>query len=95
MLASHLAPRALVVVDDGAREDEMKMVEMWGELDGVGFEKETLDFLPHAPMLLTMGGEGRVAELRLAREERSDDEEEDVECVQAKDGEAERRSAPT
>jgi predicted O-methyltransferase YrrM len=75
ILASHLSPRALVVVDDGAREDEMKMVEMWSEMDGVGFEKETLDFLPHAPMLLTMGSEGRVAELRRAREERSDEEE--------------------
>jgi predicted O-methyltransferase YrrM len=79
MLASHLSPRAIVVVDDGAREDEMKMVEMWGKMDGVGFETERLDFLPHAPTLLTMGGnEGRVAELRRAREER-DEEVEDVE----------------
>lgn len=75
MLAPHLSPRALVVVDDGAREDEMRMVEMWREIDGVGFEQETLDFLPHAPMLLTMGAEARVAELRRAREERAEDEE--------------------
>ena len=78
MLASHLSPRAIVVVDDGAREDEMRMVEMWGEIDGVGFETEMLDFLPHAPTLLTMGGEGRIAELRRAREER-EEEDGDVE----------------
>ena len=30
------------------------MVELWRELDGVAFETEALDFLPHAPVLLTM-----------------------------------------
>jgi predicted O-methyltransferase YrrM len=74
MFASHLSPRALVIVDDGAREDELKMVELWGDMDGVGFEKETLDFLPHAPIVLTMSPEGRVAELRRARAEADDDE---------------------
>lgn len=75
ILASHLSPRAIVVVDDGAREDELKMVGMWGEMDGAGFETETLDFLPHSPMLLTMGGsEGRIAELRRARDEDKEDE---------------------
>jgi predicted O-methyltransferase YrrM len=78
MLASHLSPRALVVVDDGAREDEIEMVKRWRELEGFSFEREALDFLPHAPVLLTMGSEGRIAELRLARGERLDDDE-DVE----------------
>lgn len=73
VLASHLSPRALVVVDDGAREDETRMVALWRELEGVSFDTEALDFLPHAPVLLTMqGSESRVAELRRAREERSD-----------------------
>lgn len=68
MLAPHLSPRAVVVVDDGAREDEARMVEMWRELDGVAFDAERMDFLPHAPVILTMpGGEARIAELRLAR----------------------------
>ena len=54
IFAPHLSPRALVIVDDGAREDEIEMVELWRELEGVGFEAEALDFLPHAPVLLTM-----------------------------------------
>jgi predicted O-methyltransferase YrrM len=78
MLASHLSLRALVVVDDGAREDEIEMVKRWRELEGFSFESEALDFLPHAPVLLTMGGDGRIAELKRAREERLDDDE-DVE----------------
>jgi len=78
MLASHLSLRALVMVDDGAREDEIEMVKRWGELEGFSFEREALDFLPHAPVLLTMGAEGRVAELRRGRGERLD-EDEDVE----------------
>lgn len=73
MLAPHLSPRAVVIVDDGAREDETQMVELWRGLEGVAFETEALDFLPHAPVLLTMmGSESRVAELRRAREERAD-----------------------
>lgn len=71
ILAPHLSPRALVFVDDGGREDEMQMIERWRELDNVAFESEALDFLPHAPVLLTMG-ESRIAELRPARNERAD-----------------------
>jgi predicted O-methyltransferase YrrM len=70
VLMPHLSPRALVFVDDGAREDETQMVAMWREVDSVAFEREALDFLPHAPVLLTLTGESRVAELRRAREER-------------------------
>jgi predicted O-methyltransferase YrrM len=76
MLLPHLSPRAVVVVDDGAREDEVRMVELWRELDDVAFEAEALDFLPHAPVILTMQGESRIAELRRAREERADPSEE-------------------
>jgi predicted O-methyltransferase YrrM len=73
ILAPYLAPRALVFVDDGGRNDETQMIELWRELEDVAFQSEALDFLPHAPVLLTMaGGESRVAELRLAREERAD-----------------------
>lgn len=81
MLASHLSLRALVMVDDGAREDEIRMVEMWRELDGMSFEREALDFLPHAPVLLTMS-ESRIAELRRPRDERADGEEENREGVE-------------
>ncbi len=70
MLLPHLSPTAIVVVDDGAREDEVRMVEMWRELDGVAFDSEALDFLPHAPVLLTLReSESRVAELRFAGSE--------------------------
>jgi len=80
MLAPHLAPRAMVIVDDGAREDEIEMVKRWRDLDGGGFEAEALDFLPHAPVLLTMAAsESRVAEFRLAREEREENTGEDLE----------------
>jgi len=73
VLLPYLSPRATIFVDDGAREDETKMVAMWGEMDSVAFEAEALDFLPHAPFLLTMqGSESRIAELRRAREERPD-----------------------
>jgi predicted O-methyltransferase YrrM len=69
MLAAHLAPHALVFVDDGGRDDEIAMIERWRELEGVGFRSEALDFLPHAPVLLTMeSAESRIAELRAARE---------------------------
>ena len=54
------------------------MVKRWHDLEGFSFESEALDFLPHAPVLLTMGSEGRIAELRRAREGRLDDDE-DVE----------------
>ena len=78
MLLPHLSPRATVVVDDGAREDEVKMVELWRGLDDVAFDAESIDFLPHAPVILTMQGESRIAELRLAREERADQEEREL-----------------
>ncbi len=75
ILLPHLSPRALVFVDDGAREDETRMVAKWAEIDSVAFETEALDFLPHAPVLLTMAGsESRVAELRRARDEQPADE---------------------
>jgi predicted O-methyltransferase YrrM len=79
ILMLHLSPRALVFVDDGAREDERKMVAMWRAADSFAFESEALDFLPHAPVLLTMAGESRVAELRRAREERTDLPGDDIE----------------
>lgn len=80
VLLPHLSPRALVFIDDGAREDETKMVAMWAEMDAVAFEREALDFLPHAPVLLTMAGsESRVAELRPTREERAEPAPADVE----------------
>ena len=69
ILAPHLSPRSLVFVDDGGRDDEMEMIERWRALDDVTFESEELDFLPHSPVLLTIAGESRVAELRVAREE--------------------------
>ncbi len=70
LLAPHLAPHATVFVDDGGRDDEMQMIELWRGLEDVAFESEALDFLPHAPVLLTMGtGESRVAALRQARDE--------------------------
>jgi predicted O-methyltransferase YrrM len=75
ILLPHLSPRATIVVDDGAREDEVKMVELWRGMDDVSFEAERIDFLPHAPVILTMHSESRIAELRRAREERADQEE--------------------
>ena len=72
VLAPYLSPHAIVFVDDGGREDEMRMIDLWRELKDVTFEAEALDFLPHAPVLLTMAAsESRVAELRVAREERT------------------------
>jgi predicted O-methyltransferase YrrM len=80
VLLPHLSPRARVFVDDGAREDETRMVAMWAEMDAVAFETEALDFLPHAPVLLTMATtESRIAALRRAREERADQVGEEVE----------------
>ena len=40
----HLAPDAVVVVDDGSRDDEIRMVELWRELN-IEFEVETLSSL--------------------------------------------------
>ncbi len=82
VLIHHLAPRAHVFVDDGAREDETRMVAMWAELDAVAFDTEALDFLPHAPILLTLAGaESRVAELRRARDGRTEAPADEVELV--------------
>ncbi len=87
VLLPHLSPRALVFVDDGSREDETKMVAMWAEMEAVAFETEALDFLPHAPVLLTMAGsESRVAELRRAREERGEPEAEEIEVFGRRSG---------
>jgi predicted O-methyltransferase YrrM len=73
VLAPHLSPRAMVFVDDGGRDDEMQMVELWRELEDAPFESEALDFLPHAPVLLTMGhSESRIATLHSARDDRAD-----------------------
>lgn len=85
ILAPHLSPRAVVFVDDGGREDETRMVERWGEMDSLAFETETLDFLPHAPVLLTLSPSGRVAELRPARAE---EEREPAMVAQARRGSA-------
>ena len=65
----HLSPHALVVVDDGRREDEAQMIELWREL-GIPFDAETLSFIPRAPVMLTMGvGEARIVELRRVAEQ--------------------------
>jgi predicted O-methyltransferase YrrM len=72
LLKPHLSPQAMVFVDDGGREDETRMVEMWRDIDGFAFKREQLDFLARAPVLLTLGSESRVAELHIAREERSE-----------------------
>jgi predicted O-methyltransferase YrrM len=86
ILAPHLSASALVFVDDGGRDDEMEMIKRWRELDDVTFESEELDFLPHSPVLLTFPeGESRVAELRVAREERA--EQAAVENAEALGGE--------
>lgn len=70
VLKPHLSPQALIVVDDGRREDELRMIEMWRELD-VPFDVETLGFLPRAPILLKLGvSENRVAELRRPPDDR-------------------------
>jgi predicted O-methyltransferase YrrM len=66
---AQLSPQALIFVDDGGREDETRMVELWRELDDVSFKTESLSFLPRAPLLLTLGAESRVAELHVARAE--------------------------
>jgi predicted O-methyltransferase YrrM len=71
-LYAHLSPQALVLVDDGRREDETRMVELWRELQ-MPFDTETLAFLPRAPYLLRMGGaEDRVTAFRPARNDGAD-----------------------
>lgn len=72
LLKPHLSPQALVFVDDGGREDETRMVEMWRDVDGFAFKSEPLDFLARAPVLLTLGADSRVAELHIARDERNE-----------------------
>lgn len=70
-LHPHLSPQALVLVDDGRREDETQMVELWRELQ-LPFQTETLGFLPRAPYLLRMGAvEDRVTAFRPAKSERA------------------------
>lgn len=64
VLAPHFSPQALVLVDDGRREDEARMVELWRELD-IPFDMEPLNFLPRSPFLLTLpASRNRIAELR-------------------------------
>jgi predicted O-methyltransferase YrrM len=77
VLIPHLAPNALILVDDGLREDETTIVEMWRELD-VSFEAERLGFLPRSPYLIEMtGAEARVAELHRLRRDQDDASEEE------------------
>ena len=72
VLASHLSAQALILVDDGRRADEVRMIELWREIDGVSFDVETLGFLPRSPILLTLpASQNRVAELRRAQEGRT------------------------
>jgi predicted O-methyltransferase YrrM len=68
VLLPHLSPDALILVDDGLRESETKIVELWRDLD-VSFEAETLSFLPHSPILIELNaGNANVAELRRLRD---------------------------
>ncbi|MBA3519979.1 MAG: class I SAM-dependent methyltransferase, partial [Rhizobiales bacterium] len=53
VLKPHLSEQAIVLVDDGRRDDEMRMVELWRELD-ISFDVEPLSFLPRSPLLLTV-----------------------------------------
>jgi predicted O-methyltransferase YrrM len=77
-LAAHLSPHALVVVDDGQREDETRMIDLWRGLD-ISFETETLGFLPRSPVLLTVpASQDRFAELRRPREDRAAADEDDA-----------------
>lgn len=69
VLIPHLAPNALILVDDGLREDEARIIDLWRELD-VSFEAERLGFLPRAPFLLEMtGNAAQVAEIHRLRRE--------------------------
>jgi predicted O-methyltransferase YrrM len=71
-LLPHLAAEAVVLVDDGLREDEARMIELWRDL-GIPFKSEALAFLPRSPMLLTIApGEHPVAELHRLKASRSD-----------------------
>jgi predicted O-methyltransferase YrrM len=64
VLAPHLSSQALILVDDGRRDDEMQMIELWRDVEGVSFDAEMLGFLPRSPILLTLPASHRVAELR-------------------------------
>ncbi|MDQ3558114.1 MAG: class I SAM-dependent methyltransferase [Pseudomonadota bacterium] len=64
VLKPHLSEQAIVLVDDGRRDDEMRMVELWRELD-ISFDVEPLSFLPRSPLLLTVPANPNwIAELR-------------------------------
>jgi predicted O-methyltransferase YrrM len=72
VLRPHLSAQAQILVDDGRRDDEARMVELWRGLEGVSFDTEVLSFLPRSPILLTMpASQNRVAELRLLQELRT------------------------
>jgi predicted O-methyltransferase YrrM len=64
VLAPHLSPQALILVDDGRRDDELQMIKLWRDVEGVSFDVEMLGFLPRSPVLLTLPASHRVAELR-------------------------------
>jgi len=73
VLMPHLAPDALILVDDGLREDEAKIIDLWRELD-IGFEAERLGFLPRSPFLIELtAGNARIAELRRLRRGHDED----------------------
>lgn len=60
VLMPHLAPDAHILVDDGLRDNEAKMIDLWRGLD-VSFEAERLGFLPHAPFLIELTGRRKQA----------------------------------
>lgn len=53
VLMPHLSPNAVVLLDDGRRDDETTMVELWRKLE-ISFDAEVLEFLPRSPVMLTM-----------------------------------------
>ncbi|HWT30822.1 MAG TPA: class I SAM-dependent methyltransferase [Propylenella sp.] len=64
VLSSRLSTQAQIVIDDGGRDDEARMIELWRELE-IPFVSETLAFLPRSPILLKMGAkQAEIAELR-------------------------------
>ena len=60
VLMPHLSPDAHILVDDGLRDNEAKMIDLWRDLD-ISFEAERLGFLPHAPFLIELTGGGKQA----------------------------------
>jgi hypothetical protein len=82
VLVPHLSHDALIFVEDGGREDEKRMVELWREMEGSSFSTETLDFLPRGPVLLRMrGAERPVARLRRSKARRNQRPQEELEVL--------------